>query len=124
MATEVGINAVVLYGLSSDTKPSSPLGSLFIETDTGLEFSINEASTWVPRTTVLQTSDDTNATAVIVKDSVVIWASVDATGAPVLDYVAIGFASGGIATGKVYVNDPNTNIWRDTTQIVSGFFGV
>ena len=45
----VGSDAIIIYGLSTDTKPTGqPLGSLFIEEDTGLEFSVGNNSTAIP----------------------------------------------------------------------------
>lgn len=42
--------AYVTFGLSTDTKPSSPDNSLFVETDTALMY-ISSSGTWVIKTT-------------------------------------------------------------------------
>lgn len=49
MAIVIGNDAVVIYGLSTDVKPVKPVGSIFIETDTEDEFSVDEAGVWFNR---------------------------------------------------------------------------
>lgn len=62
--TVIGTDAVVVYGLSTDTKTVRPAGSLFIETDTGLEFS-SDGAAWFQRNQIQLDSRNLAATKVV-----------------------------------------------------------
>lgn len=55
---------------------------------------------------------------------IVIWSGASTTNAPVDDVAigTIGFNNDGVSTANVYIYGPAG--WKDTTQVVSGFFGV
>lgn len=64
----IGTDAVVVYGLSTDTKTLRPAGSLFIETDTGLEFSCDGAA-WFSREQLAVDASGLAAMAVILREA-------------------------------------------------------
>lgn len=50
-------NSLVYMGLSSDTKPTAPIGSKFIETDTGKVFLYYNTATWTQVGVIAITTD-------------------------------------------------------------------
>ena len=116
-------DAVIIYGIVSEidfvTPAGYPAGSLFVDEQTGMEYSVGTDTFWFPRNA--QTSGGLGAMS-MVSTPWVIWSTADAVG-PTLNYGTIGINKGGIPSSDLYINMPGTDIWLPTTQTLAGFFG-
>lgn len=112
----------VFTALSTDTKPTGGemiAGTQIWETDTGSVYRFDGTS-W----RLMVEVDSLGGMAQrVVLNPFVIWSTNDNAG-PTLGYNAVGFNNNGVPAANVYVYDSANDTWRDTGQLVSGFFGL